>query len=88
MVKINFGDAYDDCKCKLASGIVAKNAEGAILLPYSKTHEEVPFAFSAEALVCRRVAQIGMEMQWSEIISKGDSLAIIKKCQSKNQDKS
>ncbi|KAG8480574.1 hypothetical protein CXB51_024517 [Gossypium anomalum] len=88
IVKINFDSAYDDCKCKLASGIVAKNAERTVLLSYSETHEEVPSIFSAEALACRRVAQIGIEMQWSEIIIKGDSLASIKKCQSKNQDKS
>ncbi|KAG8482768.1 hypothetical protein CXB51_023965 [Gossypium anomalum] len=88
IVKINFDGAYDRCHYKSASGIVAKNVEGNALLSYSETHKEVPFAFAAEALACRKAVQIGIEVQWLEIIIEGDSLAIIKKCQSKSQDRS
>ncbi|MBA0857044.1 hypothetical protein Goshw_006694 [Gossypium schwendimanii] len=73
---------------KSASGIVSKNAEGIAILSYLETQKEVPSTFAAEALACRKVVQIGIEMQWLEIIIEGDSLAIIKKCQSKSQDRS
>ncbi|MBA0729700.1 hypothetical protein Golax_022829, partial [Gossypium laxum] len=88
IVKINFDGAYDGCHYKSASGIVSKNAEGIAILSYSETQKEVPSTFAAEALACRKVVQIGIEMQWLEIIIEGDSLAIIKKCQSKSQDRS
>ncbi|MBA0557397.1 hypothetical protein Golob_014468 [Gossypium lobatum] len=88
IVKINFDGAYDGCHYKSASGIVSKNAEGIAILSYLETQKEVPSTFAAEALACRKVVQIGIEMQWLEIIIEGDSLAIIKKCQSKSQDRS
>ncbi|MBA0577261.1 hypothetical protein Golob_024070, partial [Gossypium lobatum] len=70
IVKINFDGAYDGRHYQSASGIVARNVEGIVLLSWSETHKEVASAFAAEALACR------------------DSLAIIKKCQLKSQDRS
>ncbi|KAA3481459.1 reverse transcriptase [Gossypium australe] len=50
--------------------------------------KEVTSAFAAEALACRRAVRIGMENTWPEVIVEGDSYAVIKKCNSKEQDKS
>ncbi|PPS11189.1 hypothetical protein GOBAR_AA09445 [Gossypium barbadense] len=58
IVKINFDGAYDGCHYKSASGIVARNAEGIALLSYSETRKEVPSAFAAKAVACRKAVQI------------------------------
>ncbi|MBA0648913.1 hypothetical protein Goklo_016546 [Gossypium klotzschianum] len=83
IVKINFDSAYDGRHYKLASGIVARNTKGIVLLSCLEIHKEVASTFAAEALACRKAVQIGIEMQWPKIIIEGDSLAIIKKCQLK-----
>ncbi|MBA0814972.1 hypothetical protein Gohar_020760, partial [Gossypium harknessii] len=51
IVKINFDGAYNGGHYQSASGIVARNVEGIVLLSYSETHKEVAPGFAAEALV-------------------------------------
>ncbi|KAK5812692.1 hypothetical protein PVK06_028130 [Gossypium arboreum] len=87
-VKINFDGAYDARHFQSASGIVVRNREGVVLFSCLEIHQEVPSAFAAEAVTCRKAIQIGIEMKWSEIIVEGDSLSVIKKCKAKRQDKS
>ncbi|MBA0586127.1 hypothetical protein Gorai_016880, partial [Gossypium raimondii] len=58
IVKINFDDAHDGHHHQSASGIVAKNTNGTVLLSCSEIHQEVAFAFATKALACRRAAQI------------------------------
>ncbi|KAH1031576.1 hypothetical protein J1N35_043750 [Gossypium stocksii] len=41
-----------------------------------------------EAIACREAVQIGVDKEWRSIIIEGDSLAIIKKCNLKSQDRS
>lgn len=82
-IKINFDGAYDTWLCLLASGIVARNSKGVVLLSSSEIHQEIPSAFAAEALACRKAVQIGINMQWPQIIVEGDSLTVIKKCKTK-----
>ncbi|KAK5786258.1 hypothetical protein PVK06_040891 [Gossypium arboreum] len=65
------------------SGIVARNSKGVVLLSSSEMHQEIPSAFAAEALACRKAVQIGINMQWPQIIVEGDSLTVIKKCKTK-----
>ncbi|KAK5825314.1 hypothetical protein PVK06_020132 [Gossypium arboreum] len=69
-VKINFDVTYDGRLCHSTLGIVARNSEGNVLLPYSEIHQQVTSAFLAEALACRKTAQIGIDMQWPKLIIK------------------
>ncbi|KAH1122027.1 hypothetical protein J1N35_005187 [Gossypium stocksii] len=83
-VKINFKGAYDDGIFRSASGIVARNVEGAALCSRSEVHDEVQSAFAAEAIACQKAVEMGSEMGWEDIIVEGDSLSIVKKCKAKN----
>ncbi|PPD95913.1 hypothetical protein GOBAR_DD07058 [Gossypium barbadense] len=75
---INFDGAYNESQNRSASGIVARDAEGKVLLSCSKIHNDITSAFSAEAIACWKVVQIEVEKGWQSIIFEGDSLAIIK----------
>ncbi|KAA3469709.1 reverse transcriptase [Gossypium australe] len=87
-VKINFDRAFDGQNNFSASGIVARNDEGLIILSCSETHKEFASAFATEAIAFRKAVQMGMENTCPIVIIEGDSLAIIKKCNNKDQDKS
>ncbi|KAG8474112.1 hypothetical protein CXB51_033815 [Gossypium anomalum] len=87
-VKINFDGAYDAGLFQSASGIVVRNREGDVLLSCSEIHEEVPSAFAAEAIACRKATQIGIKMKGSDIIIEGDLLSVIKKGKIERHDKS
>ncbi|KAG8485529.1 hypothetical protein CXB51_018891 [Gossypium anomalum] len=88
LIKINFNGAFDEHNQQSASGIVARNSEGLVLLSCTKLHHRVPSTFAAEALACRKATRIGLDMQGKEIIIEGYSLSIIKKCNVKGGDKS
>ncbi|MFQ6648037.1 hypothetical protein Gotur_021851 [Gossypium turneri] len=87
-VKINFDAAYDGNLCQSTVGIVARDSEGNVLLSFTEIHHQVASAFAAEAIACQTATQIGIDMQWSNIIIEGDALSITKKCKIKNHDKS
>ncbi|KAH1108545.1 hypothetical protein J1N35_012313 [Gossypium stocksii] len=87
-VKINFDGAFDEELAHSASGVVARNSEGYVLLSCSEIHQHVYSSFAAEALACRKATQIGVDMGWHEIIIEGNSLSIIKKSKAGKQDKS
>lgn len=87
-IKLNFDSSFDVHKSKLASGVVARNAYGRVLMSCSFIHEWVPSSFAGKALACLRAVQVGMENNWSKVIVEGDTLRIIKKCQSTESNKS
>ncbi|MFQ6626288.1 hypothetical protein Gotur_005883 [Gossypium turneri] len=87
-IKINFDGAYNESQYRSASGIVAKDAKGKVFLSCSEIHNDITSAFAAEAIACWKVVQIGVEKEWQSIIFEGDSLAIVKKCNTKGQDRS
>ncbi|MBA0827838.1 hypothetical protein Goarm_012583, partial [Gossypium armourianum] len=64
------------------------DSEGNALLSITEIHHQVASAFAAEAIACRTATQIGMDMQWPNIIIEGDALSIIKKCKTQTNDKS
>ncbi|MFQ6649948.1 hypothetical protein Gotur_023122, partial [Gossypium turneri] len=49
-------------------GIVARDSERNALLSITELHHQVASAFAAEAIACRTATQIGMNMQWPNII--------------------
>ncbi|KAH1055454.1 hypothetical protein J1N35_033519 [Gossypium stocksii] len=87
-VKINFDGAYNERQNQAASDILVRDEEGKVLLSYSKIHYEISAAFAAEAIACSEAIQIEVERKWQHIIIEGDSLAIIKRCNTKSQDRS
>ncbi|MBA0792630.1 hypothetical protein Gohar_017111, partial [Gossypium harknessii] len=66
----------------------ARDSEGKVLLSCSEKHNEIPSAFVAEAIACWRAVKVGVEKGWQSLIFEGDSLAIIKKCITRGQDRS
>ncbi|KAK5774920.1 hypothetical protein PVK06_042782 [Gossypium arboreum] len=68
--------------------IVVRNAEGKIILSCSEIYNGITSIFAAEGIAYWKAVQIGAENGWQSIIFEGDSLAIIKKCNTKGQDRS
>ncbi|MBA0738646.1 hypothetical protein Gogos_011977, partial [Gossypium gossypioides] len=87
-IKINFDGAYNESQYCSASGIVARDAEGRVLLSYSEIQSDITSVFAIEAIACWRAVQIGVDRGWQSVIFEGDSLAVIKKCNTKGQDRS
>ncbi|KAA3490359.1 reverse transcriptase [Gossypium australe] len=71
-----------------ASGVVARDNTGSVLVSKSRVHEKVCSAFAAEALACREAIQLGTDMQEKNVIIEGDSLTVIKKCRQDSIDRS
>ncbi|MBA0659486.1 hypothetical protein Goklo_011623 [Gossypium klotzschianum] len=70
-VKVNFDAAYDGNLRQSAVGIVARDSEGNSLLSFIEIHHQVASAFATEAIACQTTTQIGMNMQWPNIIIEG-----------------
>ncbi|MBA0879060.1 hypothetical protein Goshw_002251 [Gossypium schwendimanii] len=87
-IKINFDGAYNQIQNRSTSGVVARDSGGKILLSCSEIHNGVLSAFAAEAIACRKAVQVGVDHGWQALIFEGDSLAIIKKCNKKDHDRS
>ncbi|MFQ6653894.1 hypothetical protein Gotur_025083 [Gossypium turneri] len=68
LIKINFDGAYNESQYCSASGIVARDAEGRVLLSYSELQKDITFAFAAEAIACWRAVQIGVDRGWQSVI--------------------
>ncbi|PPD66772.1 hypothetical protein GOBAR_DD36352 [Gossypium barbadense] len=69
-IKINFDGAYHESQYCSAIGIVARDAEGRVLLSYSELQKDITSAFAAEAIACWRAVQIGVDRGWQSEISK------------------
>ncbi|KAA3453480.1 reverse transcriptase [Gossypium australe] len=87
-VKINFDAAFDAKNRCSASGVVARDSAGQVLVSATDIHQGVESAFAAEAIACRRATQIALGMGGKQINIEGDSLSIIKKCNQTDFDKS
>ncbi|XP_017644424.1 uncharacterized protein LOC108485075 [Gossypium arboreum] len=85
-IKINFDGAYNESQNCSALGIVARDADGIVLLSYSEIHQGIASAFAAEAIACWKTVQLGITKGWQSIIVEGDSFAIINKCNTEGQD--
>ncbi|KAA3466986.1 reverse transcriptase [Gossypium australe] len=87
-VKINFDGAFDERSKLSASGVVVRDRYGFVLLASTELHKGVVSAFVAEAIACCRATQVALDINREEVIIEGDSLSIIKKCNTKGLDKS
>ncbi|KAA3490135.1 reverse transcriptase [Gossypium australe] len=87
-VKINFDGAFDARSKLSASGVVVRDRFGFVLLASIELHKGVVSAFVAEAIACRRAAEVALVINRKEVIIEVDTLSIIKKCNTKGFDKS
>ncbi|MBA0672286.1 hypothetical protein Goklo_025285 [Gossypium klotzschianum] len=71
-----------------ASGLIAWNEEGELLATQAVTHSNIANPFTAEAYTGLQAIKLGIRLGVNRIDVMGDSRTIIKKCQSKNIDKS
>ncbi|KAA3476872.1 reverse transcriptase [Gossypium australe] len=85
---VNFDGANDERRKVSASGVVIRDRTGCVLLTSTDLHSDVESAFAAEVVTCPRATQIALEMNRGDVIIEGDSLSIIKKCNSTDRDKS
>ncbi|PPD89403.1 hypothetical protein GOBAR_DD13654 [Gossypium barbadense] len=63
---INFDGAYNESQNRSTSGIVARDAEGKVLLSCSEIHHDITSAFAVEAIACWKTVQIGVEKDGSQ----------------------
>ncbi|KAA3458125.1 reverse transcriptase [Gossypium australe] len=87
-VMIQFDAAFDGQVHKSATGLLVRDEEGVILASKAIIHHNIASPFTAEAYAGLQVAKLGIMMSLNRVLIMGDSKTVIKKCQSKNIDKS
>ncbi|MBA0846326.1 hypothetical protein Goshw_000500, partial [Gossypium schwendimanii] len=85
VVHINFDAAFSQQLFRYASGLVARNERGVIV---SKSANRIASSFAVEAFACSQAVRLGMGMGVDAVEIEGDTLIVIKKCQSNVEDKS
>ncbi|KAA3455935.1 glycine, alanine and asparagine-rich protein-like [Gossypium australe] len=85
---IQFDAAFDNRSHKSASSLVVWSRTRELLALKIVVNTNVPSPFAAEAYARLQAVQLGISMAFPSITVMGDSRTVIKKCQSKNSDKS
>ncbi|XP_040957923.1 uncharacterized protein [Gossypium hirsutum] len=85
---IHFDAAFNSQDFRSASGLIAWNEEGVLLATQAVTHSNVANPFTVEAYAGLHAIKLGIRLGVNRIDIMGDSRTIIKKCKSKNTDKS
>ncbi|GMJ14222.1 hypothetical protein HRI_005091400 [Hibiscus trionum] len=86
LIKVNFDAAYCTHSKISTSGVICRNNAGLIMGACSMQHTHVCNAFLAEALSCRDAVTFALDMRFDRVIFEGDSLSVIKKLRSKDED--
>lgn len=86
-LKANFDATYDRATFISGSGVVLRNSKGQVLASKAVYHFDVGSAFIAEAPVCTGAVKMCVDLDLQDITVEGDSLTIIKKCQSNTRDR-
>ncbi|KAH1091582.1 hypothetical protein J1N35_018839 [Gossypium stocksii] len=87
-IKINFDASFNCMSFTSASAIVARNANGEVIISKFYLHTAVGMAFDAKAIACFEFKLTGIEMGFTDVIVEGDSKSIINKCMTRSIDKS
>lgn len=61
VVNINFDCAFDASSFRTVAEVVGRNDRGTVLRERWAFHENVAFAFAAEALACQLAVKLGLE---------------------------
>ncbi|MBA0729128.1 hypothetical protein Golax_025802, partial [Gossypium laxum] len=87
-VKINFEATFDKQTNKSSTSIVCRDLEGVILGSKTVVNIRIPTPFAAEVLACLQPIQTRLELGFRQVVIEGDTLSVIKKVQSKEEDRS
>ncbi|MBA0845730.1 hypothetical protein Goarm_022506, partial [Gossypium armourianum] len=71
-----------------SSRLLLRDALGGVLVSASVLNNNVSSVFATKALACVQAMRLGTELGLASVVVEGDSLSIIKKCQSNEIDKS
>lgn len=87
-IKANFDVTFSKEKYRSRARIVLRNSFVEVVASKATLSANVPSAYAVEAVVCSQVVDLGLELRIKKKIVKGDSLSVIKKCNSSKNDKS
>lgn len=87
-IKINVDSSFDVMTYSSISRILARNHMGQIIGSCTYPEVHVADAFIAEARACEQTVRFAIEMGFCQVQIEGDSLTIIKKLNSSDEDKS
>lgn len=85
---IQFDATLDNRNHRSASGVVVWSQMGELLALKSMININVSSPFVAEAYAGLQAVELGISLKLPSVTVMGDSRTVIKKCQSKNSDKS
>ncbi|MBA0673074.1 hypothetical protein Goklo_029718 [Gossypium klotzschianum] len=86
--EINFDATFNQQNKKSCSGILVRDSKGQVLHFKVFINTKIPTAFAAEALSCVQETEFGIDLVLERVMIEGDSLTVIKKLQSTNEDNS
>ncbi|KAA3472633.1 reverse transcriptase [Gossypium australe] len=87
-IKLNFDASFNQNMEKSVSGVIARNNEGLVMVACTYPWDYTPDPITAEARACLQAIIMAEEMGFQEICVEGDSLTIIKKVNSLEDDRS
>lgn len=87
-VTVFFDAAFDKRSFRSASGLAVRDKGGGILVSKTVIHSDISSPFVVEADAGLQEIQLGITMGFNSLQIIGDSRTVIKKCQSKDPDKS
>ncbi|MBA0701500.1 hypothetical protein Goari_005501 [Gossypium aridum] len=87
-IKINFDASFHAASHSSISGFIARNDSGQIMGAGTYPNSDVADAFVAEASACERAVIFATEMGFRDVHFERDSLTVIKKIYSREEDKS
>ncbi|KAK5826341.1 hypothetical protein PVK06_021259 [Gossypium arboreum] len=85
---IQFGAALDNRNHRSVSGVVVWSQTGELIALKSMINVNVSSPFIVEAYTGLQAVELGISLKLPSVMVMGDSRTVIKKCQSKNSDKS
>lgn len=86
MVKINFDRAFTKESNRSCSWLVIGDSLGKVLVARTILHQNVGSLFALEGIACYWALQTCRKGGWLEAIIEGDSLSIIRKCNTDKED--
>ncbi|KAG8478291.1 hypothetical protein CXB51_028103 [Gossypium anomalum] len=87
-IKINFDATFNQHTRRSNSGVIARNKDGLVMAACTFLWAYISGPVMAEARACLQVVSMAEEMGFHDICIKGDSLTIIRKLNTAEEDKS
>ncbi|MBA0842369.1 hypothetical protein Goarm_002197, partial [Gossypium armourianum] len=84
-IHINFDAAYNPQQFRSASGLIAKNDSGKVLVSKSLLEKKVASLFTAKACVCSQAVRLGISNGVDSVKIKDDALTVIKNVSKGNE---